>query len=388
MIQLNKQFRMNGREILTPKDFCRCYSPTDLLRHRKMAAGFVRHQMAVLSPWHDYHAELLYKAVLQWDIVTEEKNTFKSFHGLSEKEAVNMTEFYLGVPGVWGYMRSKWTSKEYDRFGMLMNETHRKQYLKALTSIWNRVTETDVELEEREQVFMILSAGFFLSMKSLDDLKEYPLSAKDIQLAFRGERAEEKAVPKLTAIGYEFKASIIPYELTKSKMTSISFVDVIEIKKITAVQASNGATNIPVKLNFGGETVEIMPGDYRYASFVDGEWIRIFPIRKEHDGVIMERKGSTIFVTAQNQVTQIDCSQREILDFDVDSQGNYIILEPEYADYYPFSKRHAVVDKLPAENIVEVCIRNDQVFLLDQQGNVFINGKEQNSYPTSLIYCP
>ncbi|MBR5000880.1 MAG: hypothetical protein IKY08_02850, partial [Firmicutes bacterium] len=147
-------------------------------------------------------------------------------------------------------------------------------------------------------------------------------------------------------------------------------------------------TNIPVKLILDDETVEIMPGDYRYASFVNGEWIRIFPVRKEHDGVVMERKGNVIFVTAQNQVTQIDCSKREILDFDVDSQGNYIILEPKYADYSRMVQNHGGLNPLPSKNIVEVSIRNGQVYLLNNKGSVFKNGVQQGCYPTSLIYCP
>ena len=83
---------MGGREILTPKDFCNYYSPADLLRHRKMAAGFVRHQMAGLAPWHDYHAELCYKAVFQWDILVEEKEKFRASHSLAEMEAINMAK--------------------------------------------------------------------------------------------------------------------------------------------------------------------------------------------------------------------------------------------------------------------------------------------------------
>ena len=390
MIQLNKQFRMGGREILTPKDFCHSYSPADLLRHRKMAAGFVRYQMAGLSPWHDYHARLFYIAVFQRDILVKEKDTFKLFHGLSENENVNMAEFYLGVLGAWSYVKnSRWPSFETNRLETIMHEAYREQYLEVLTSICDRVQKTDLKPEEREQAFMILSAGYFLSRKGSDDLEEFPLSAKEIQLAFRGEYAEETAAPQPTADGYEFRASTVPYELTKSKITSTGFIlHTIEVKKITAIQANNGATNIPVKLILGDETVEIMPGDYRYASFVNGEWVRIFPVHKEHDGAIMERKGNTIIVTAQNQVTQIDCSKREILDFDVDSQGNYIILEPKYADYSRMVQNHGGLNPLPSKNIVEVSIRNGQVYLLNNKGSVFKNGVQQGCYPTSLIYCP
>ena len=380
---------MGGREILTPRDFCYSYSPMDLLRHRKMAAGFVRYQMAGLSPWHDYHARLFYIAVFQRDILVKEKDTFKLFHGLSENENVNMAEFYLGVPGAWSYVKnSRWPSFETNRLETIMHEAYREQYLEVLTSICDRVQKTDLKPEEREQAFMILSAGYFLSRKGSDDLEECTVSAKEIQLAFRGERMEKTAAPQITPNGFVFKASKMPYELPKSKITSTGFIlHTIEVKKIMAIQANDGATNIPVKLILDDETVEIMPGDYRYASFVNGEWVRIFPVRKEHDGAIMERKGNTIFVTAQDQVTQIDCSKKEILDFDVDADGNYILLEPGYADYSHFSQGHGMIDQLPSKNIVEVRIQNHQVLLLDQQGAVFKNGEQQPYYPTSLIYC-
>ncbi|MBR2000791.1 MAG: hypothetical protein IJ994_00640 [Firmicutes bacterium] len=390
MIQLNKQFRMDGREILTPRDFCHYYSPTDLLRHRKMASGFVRYQMAGLSPWHDYHAEIFYKAVFQWNKFEEEKAVFNAVRGLSEVEPVDMAEFYLDVPGIWRHVNtSRWISTEYTQLEKIMHNTYGEQYRKALSSIWKSVQETDLTQEEREQVFMILSAGYFLSRTRLNDLEECTVSAKEIQLAFRGESAEEITGPEPTKDGFVIKASKVPYELPKSSVTSTGFIlYTVEIKKITAVQSADGSTTIPVKLNLDGETVEIMPGDYRYGSCVNGEWIRIFPVRKEHDGVIMERKGNTIIVTAKDQVTQIDCSKREILDFDVDSQGNYIILEPKYADYSHYSQKTGVLSQLPSRNIIEVSIRNDQVYLLDTKGSVFKNGVQQGSYPTSLIYRP
>ena len=390
MIQLNKQFRMGGREILTPKDFCNCYSPTDLLRCRKMAAGFVRHQMAGLSPWHEYHAEVLYKAVFQWEILTEDKQEFNEFHGLMETEPVDMAEFYLNVRGIWRSMENsvRWISSECDALKNIVQVQKRTPFLEVLNSLWSRVQGTDLKGEEREQVFMILSAGYFLSRKGLDDLEECPISAKEIQLAFRGERMEETVGPQITADGLVFKASTTPYELPKSKITSTGFfVHTIEVKKIMAVQAVDGATDIPVKLKLGEELAEIMPGDYRYASFVNGEWIRIFPVRKEHDGVVMERKGNVIFVTHNDQVTQINCSKKEILDFDVDSEGNYILLEPKYADYSHFTQRQGMVDQLPTQNIVEVTIQKNQVYLLDKRGAMFENGELQKQYPTSLIYC-
>jgi len=381
---------MGGREILTPKDFCNCYSPTDLLRHRKMASGFVRHQMAGLSPWHDYHAEIFYKAVFQWNRFVEEKVVFHAVRGRSEVEPVDMAEFYLDVPGIWRYVSvSRWISTEYTQLEMIMHNTYREKYLTVLSSIWKRVQETDLTQEEREQVFMILSAGYFLSRKGMNDLEECPVSAKEIQLAFRGESAEEITGPEPTKDGFVFKASKVPYELPKSNITSTGFiVYTVEIKKITADQAADGSTSIPVKLNLAGETVEIMPGDYRYGSFVNGEWIRIFPIRKEHDGVSMERRGNTIFLTHKDQVAEIDCSKREILDFDADSEGNYILLEPGYVDYSHYSQKPGVLNQLPSKDIIEVSIRNDQVYLLDTKGSVFKNGVQQGSYPTSLIYWP
>ncbi len=381
---------MGGRGILTPRDFCNYYSLLDLLRCRKMAAGFVRHQMAMLSPWHDYHAEIFYKAVFQWNTFDEEKDEFKIIQSLSETEPVDMAEFYLEVPGIWRHVgTSKWITPEYTQLETIMKKTYREQYLKVLKPIWKCIQETDLNQEEREQVFMILSAGYFLSRKGMNDLEECPVSAKEIQLAFRGEIAEEITGTEATADGFVFKASGVPYELPKSNITSTGFiVYTVEIKKITAAQASDGATNIPVKLILGGETVEIMPGDYRYASFVNGEWIRIFPLRKEHDGVSMERKGNMMTLTYKNQVTQIDCSKREILDFDADSEGNYILLEPGYADYSHFLQKHGGLHQLPSRNIIEVSIRNNQVYLLDTKGSVFKNGVQQGTYPTSLIYCP
>lgn len=400
MAQIKRQLRMGGREILTPGDFCRSFSPTDLLRNREMAAGFARRKLSSLSPWHNYHGEMLFQAVFCWGDLYDrgikdagegwedhcyasnfyEKSLRKdlktgALETLEAHSLVTGPEFYRTVPGVWSNVKAGWLSSESSALKKVMAEACPG----TLETLWTLAQNTDLPERDREKLFVILAAGYFLGGKSPE---EYPITPAEARRAYLREAVQEAHLPVEREDSLIFAASDIPYALPLTDLTTTSSIHTITLKKLVAVPSAQGATQKPVLLRLGEETLEIMPGDYRYASFLRGKLIRVFPVAKEIGDLRMERRGNVILLT-RNGVTlnTIDCAGREILDFGADKWGNYILLEPGNPDYSHFPGATG----LPTANIVEVDIREDGVYLLNSRGRVTKNGQPiPTSYPITL----
>lgn len=398
-----KSFRMGGHEILTPVDFCTYFSPSELLRQREMAAGFARRQLAPISPWHNYHGEMLFKAVFCWedfyDRGTREKGDGWEIHSYAsdfcsklikidtatktetELEATGLvTEhgFYMNVPGIWRNVWSMWTSTKVKK----LEKDMKVDCPKLLEKVWNISRNTALEEYQHERLFIILAAGYFLA----GDMKmTHSIMSEEARSAFLREEITEVHAPKETKEGLEFAASDEEYVIQQSSTTTTSGIFRITVKKLAAVQSAQGARSKPVKLRLGGETTEIMPGDYRYASYIQDQTIRIFPTVKKNGSVAMERRGNSIRLTKNGDLVEtIDCTG-DILDFAADEAGSYILLEPGKVDYSHFPG--AAVLSLPTKDIIQVEIRGNDVYTLNSFGRVTKNGQMiMANFPTSLEY--
>ena len=402
MAQMRKQFRMGGREILTPKGFCDHFSPEDFLRNREMAAGFARRQLSPLSPWHNYHGELLFKAVFCWGdlydrgvkeagedwenrlyasdfhcrLLRKDWNTGKT-EVLEARELVTGPDFYGNIPGVWSNVKASWLSPEISALKRVMESSCPE----TLKTLWALSRETMLEERDMQKLFLILSAGYFLAGKTPEAL---PISPMEARRAYLREETAEICRPIETEDGLLFPAGDIPYEFTRSALTSTSSIHTITPKRLMAIPSSQGATRKPAILRLDGEETRLLPGEYCYASFIKGEMIRIYPTRKENGSVSMERKGDTILLWQDGELLEtIDCKDRWILDFAADAQGNYILLEEHRVDYSHFPGANL----LPTANLVEVEIRGSQVIGLSHKGRVTKNGRlYPANYPVTLGY--
>lgn len=397
-----KSFRMGGHEILTPVDFCTYFSPSELLRQREMAAGFARRQLAPISPWHNYHGEMLFKAVFCWedfyDRGTREKGDGWEIHSyasdfcsrlikidtatgagteLETTGLVTGSGFYMNVPGIWRNVMSVWTSTKVKMLKKDM-EVDCPQLLKR---VWDISQNTTLEEGRKEQLFIILAAGYLLAG---DMEMTHSITSEEARSAFLREEITEVHAPKETEEGLEFAASDEEYVIQQSSITTTSSIFRITVKKLAAVQSAQGARSKPVKLRLGDQVTEVMPGDYRYASYIQDQTIRIFPTVKKNGSVAMERRGNSISLTKNGEpVENIDCTGRDILDFAADEAGNYILLEPGKPDYSHFPR--IAVLSLPNEDVVQVEIRGNDVYTLNSYGRVTKNGQEiMANFPTSL----
>ncbi len=398
-----KSFRMGGHEILTPRDFCTHFSPAELLRQSEMAAGFARRQLAPASPWHNYHSELLFKAVFCWedfyDRGVREKGEgweVRSYASVfcsrlikidtatgagTELESASLVSgprFYMDVPGIWRNVRSLWLSTKVKSLKEAMDE----DCPRLLEKVWDISRNTTLEERQKERLFIILAAGYFLAG---DMDMSHPITADVAQSAFLREEIKKVHAPIVTQDGLVFAASDEEYAMEQSSMTTTNAISRITVKKLSAVQSAQGARSIPAKLRLGSEVTEIMPGDYRYASYIQDQTIRVFPAVKENGPVVMERRGNSIRLTINGTVKTIDCTGRDILDFAADQAGNYILLEPGRVDYSHFPR--AAVPSLPTKDIIQVEIRGNDVYTLNSWGRVTKNGQMiASNFPTSLEY--
>lgn len=407
----NKPFQMAGVPITTPRRFAEYFSPGDFLRNREMAAGFARLQLEGLTPWHNYHGEILYEAVFCWDPkepCTEsapdgdtqdflfmsaflKKTVRKSlFTGkaevLSEKHWVTGPESYLRLDRIWRIVenygenhsiyggRIGWRSSETKALMVCMTDTCPD----TLAALWGVAQKTALPEEDRKKLFVILSAGYFLAGKTTEDC---PITPEEAQAAYLRKPVRQTIAPIRTSDGFLFAASDMPYTLPENPPQSTSGILTITLRRLDAAPSAQGSWQQPAVLLCGSQRVEILPGDYRYASFVDGQLVRIFDTVKENGPVRMERKGNVITLTKNGVLLKtIDCADRSIVDFAADTNGNYMLLEPDRLDLSHYSTAN-----LPTQKIVEIQVEGNKVMQLTNTGRVLCNGYlQKGTYPTTL----
>lgn len=412
MSSIMKTFRMGGVLITTPRRFAEHFSPGDFLRNREMAAGFARLQLEGLTPWHNYHGEILYEAVFRWDPDPNEPRKTAMLDGdtqdllfmsafreqvvrkkistgkvalLSEKHWITGPGSYVQLDPILRNVEKG--GENYKIYGGRIWRGSEVDNLKAcmagkcpdtLADVWDIAQKTQLPEEDRKKLFVILSAGYFLADKTV---KACPITPEDAQAAYLRKPLQQVNAPVKTADGFVFPARDEPYMLLGDPPLSTSGILTITLRKLTAAPSAQGSRQKPALLLFGGQRVEILPGDYRYASFVDGQMVRIFDTVKENGPVRMERKGNVITLTENGILLKtVDCSDRSIVDFASDTDGNYMLLEPDRLDLSQYSTAN-----LPTQRIVEIRIEGNKVMQLTNTGRILCNGYlQKGKYPTTL----
>ena len=126
-----------------------------------------------------------------------------------------------------------------------------------------------------------------------------------------------------------------------------------------------------------------MPGDYRYASFVGDELIRLYPVIKKNGDRILQRSGNTLYLRdLQGTVLkQFSCAGQNIVDMvPAPKKEEYILLTPGQVDYRKFQEKY-----LPTRGIVEVQMKGNIVYLLTEQGEVRRHGEWTDMLPRTTM---
>lgn len=358
-----RQFKMNGRQITGFQCFRANFTPEDLLRQREDAAGFLYQQARFLSDAAGYHCEMFYQAVFNWAYCV-------GFPMTGPEE-------YFEAAGPVSHL-SGYGEREIEAL-MCREETEC-----LLTRLWQLALETDLEPEQRPQLYCLLAAGYFLADKTLESC---PLTAREAALAFRREQSARQDQGAhfggegdilLTARRepYRVELGCTDGRLPRGKR--------ICLRRILALPHEQ-SEKLPVVLELyrPGEAdwaarCEIRPGDYRYCNTVDGVLVHIHPVEDSSGSARLERLGNVLrFTSGDGRQSLLPCGGEQIVGFALEQEDEgWILLEPDRVDYHNYSERLLYEDCLPETDIVQVQFRRSVCLLLDSWGRVRSNARE------------
>lgn len=336
------EFRMNGVPIRHERQFRRWFSPTDLLRQRELAAGFVMQAMLPMSLSANFHSSQLYRAVFQ------------------------------GLPG----QTAHWSD---------YNDPYEQEgEEELLSSLWELLTEGEPPSDRQITMFWILAAGYLLAGRTPEDT---PLTREEAEYAFDRQALSEALVdfPPIPSEGpILLRARVTPYRLVLDSGRGKELLEQgnpITPRKLIAVIHPQGERSIPVVMEIYDSPGDPAPrrillpvGEYLYCNFVKDIPIHLHPTKTLQGDVTMSRVGDLITISAPNQnPVTISCSGREILTFFPEEDGtHWLILDTEKLDYRHYSLRDAHRTKLRwATDIVEISLNESNVLLLlDERGHL------------------
>lgn len=363
-----KQFMMGGKAITGPMRYRSFFTPRELLQHRELAAGFFLQQYGCLSTSSRYHAEMFYGAA------------FQRVFALSEPEQyARNNEVLCGFP-------------QYRQRNQLREHFALPHQRRLLDETWTLSRAVDLPEEDRQRLFVLLTAGCSLAAKSLSACSLTPEEARRAYL-----RTAERPLDDQGWLSFEGSGAMVlqarraPYRICMANdgVRMLETGAVITPRKILAAPHAQGNLQIPVTLRLyaGPEDpdpreVQIAPGDYRYVNVVGGRPVWVHPVSMQTPGCRMERRGATLVVTDAHDVSRaFSCAGLDIIGFAPEEQeAGWVLLSQYGADYSAYSHRLTYGAALPdeRETIVQAEFRRAECLLLDQNGYV-----HSNLYPVS-----
>lgn len=374
-----RQFFMNGRAITSPMRFREFFDPRELLRDRELAAGFCIQQFRGLSPISYYHAELLYIAACLKPLTHREPDSeiFCAY-----------TDFLVGLGSEIQTTVKKHLAKKSSR--------------KLREGLWQLVQETSLEPEDRNRLFLLLTAAYSMAARTMESC---PLTAREAEEAYlRQEPVQKVHDPWLTfddsGNDVLLEASETPYKILMASGARelLAQGHPITHRKFIALPHAQGDTDIPLTLEFYRspeqppyQRAKVAVGDYRYFNFVKNIPVhyqfRAQRIRLSNGTFVsLCRDGSNLVYTRGSAAPNSMPIRGglELYGFALEASGNgYILLTSDGVKYNQFSEKSAYF-YLPKKDIVEIEFRGSECLMLDKNGRVHILGSNQ-SHGASVI---
>lgn len=361
-----KQFMMQGKAITGPMRYRTYFSPRDLLVCRELAAGFFQQQLRFLSGALLYHTEMFYAVAFDPDWNPD-----------------------FSLPGEYaGEARALCNLPQYRQKAQLRLYFSTPAQQQNLKAFWALAQETGLPSADWQRLFCLLTAGYGLAGKTLDDC---PFSPEEAKAAYLRQTVDSMAQDEewlsLSGTGpVVLPAREAPYRLLMETGAEalLSEGAVITPRKLKAVPHPQGGRDIPVTLRlYAGpddpapQEVRIFPGDYRYLNVVGEKPVHLHPVSAETPFCRVERAGGKLSVTdAQGSRRVFSCGELDIIGFAPEWEDTgWILLSGLGVDYSAYSHRWTYGPVLPGEEetIVEVEFRGAECLLLDQHGYVHSN---------------
>lgn len=372
-----RQFFMQGKAITTFSRFKEYFDPRDLLRDRELATGFLVQHRKWSSPMAYYHTEVLFQAVFsdRGDIPGFRAESYCEnefiYHGLQFSQAQLLKELFAsGGAGL------------------------RQQ-------LWDLAQSTGLENRDRQNLYLVLAATYFLAGK---DLTTCPLTPEEAEEAWLRRKPEEKVRPYWltfddSGADIALEASEEPYRILMNGTARTLLLQghPITHRKLIALPHPQGDAEVRLTLEFYQspdappyQTAHIAVGDHRYFNFVKDQPVHFHPrgIRVRSDSgtvTTLERVGRDLLYTRGTAAPRTIPNEGglEIYGFAPEpNKAGFILLTREGIKYNNYSGRNA--PGLPRGDIVEVAFRGSECLLLDKHGHVHaINSC--STYPTPVI---
>jgi len=373
-------FKMSGKRIMNDLNFREFFSPYDLLRQRESAAGMAFQVLGHASDDLRYHTEMLYRGVFQ--------DVFLSGLDKSDEEP-------------WSCYWS--AGNEYSLFG----EAEKEEENLLLEAMWSRLCPGESPGEDDRRLFFILSAGYFLAGKTLEEvplnweearkayergrekptisetdknMEEAPLPRKEIRVRseYTLTTREDPDFPEIPEIGdVILEARKKPYRLQLK--SALSETETIVPRRLKAAPHWQGDPSVQVTVEaYRGDklltTETILVGDYRVCNFAGKEPVWLHPVAVQSGKACMTREKDKLILTYPDKPDKkLDCSGQTILSFAPEADGDHwVILSDSGLDYNQYSMASTHRTKLRnAHNLVEVQLRSESVLmLLDNRGKL------------------
>lgn len=337
-----KELIMSGVQIGNELQFCKYFSPTDLLRQRELAAGFAAQVMSPLSLGDSYHSQQLYRAV---------------FQTLPQQ---------VQDPQDYGQ----------DACSGILTDAHRA----FLEDLWDLLELGGEARGDDLKRFWILASGYFLSgniPERLPVTKQELLDAYDRKLPPRVEPDwPDSSGGGDIALPAREKPYILHLDIQKGAEWLAGGAKLIS-RRLDAVNRQ-GLSNAQVVLEVrdGGSNpyqLQLAPGDYLYCNFVGDVPVYLHPTRVSCGDWTLSRQGNELILEKDGEEQErMDCTGREIISLAPDGQGGWLLLERGGLNDTHYSGR-TMNDAFLwyAQNVVEAAVLEDgTLMLLDEEGRI------------------
>lgn len=386
---ISKALRMNGQSITTPAQFREYFSPGDFLRSKELAAYFAIRHLEQLSPAHTYFSDLLNIAVIRrtsccdpCSLPCEQCILSACFVPDKDGKGAEQCELFqrlygsrckrIQFSGHWNFDRETgyegWTPQ--DNEALMTSLTQDPFRLKVNRQVYSIAMNTGLPDRQKGFLTLILSLGYLLAGWLPE---ERPICPAEAEAALLGKPWTPEITFRDAPEGRIYPARPEPYRLSLRESTSLFLGETITLRKLIAEASPQGNTAMAVVFQLpDGRQETVMPGDYRYASFVGEEMIRLYPVEKRNGDRILLRRGNTLYLKDGSGTTlqEIPCREQDIVDMVPALYNNeYILLTPDRVDYRGFHN-----NDLPSWGIVELQMKGNTVYQLTDRGELRQHG--------------
>lgn len=297
-----QQLKMKKRIIKGVRDYCRYFSPAELIYNRKTAALFLCNRFSHLSDTCQYHTEIFFKVV---------------FLSPLDKYEFNEPSDYVEGGFVTDHCD---TVGQMQRLITLMQEEN----IPAIAgTTWKIADGTSLPSDDKIKLFLLLTAAYALAHVSPDD-EEYSITSQQAENAYLKKKEEEKVDINSLLLAGRIPANEEPYNIILRYDEAEKLLEegaTIEPRKVVAVPHAQGVRNVDVKLDIYSENqqeplsrITVKTGDYIYINFVGDCPVLVHPTESRTDIGTAQRQGNTLTYSAFGKMQQsIDCSKFDVI---------------------------------------------------------------------------